>query len=323
MARRKASKSKRMKIQPAVTDLTYRWTPATSDQGAANSRDQYIDVMRDLSIVNRRHYDQAHNVVLRGISFVYPAGTDPIAEPLFTLQAYSAGNTWSVQNAHVKGHALWNQMNQLVLDDNPSVQGKWAGFKVRLDDHMVAANTLSPEDGDESDYLQGEWEYSTYVLPQHSVDAAGNPLPALERTPHLVGADFGTRIGLVNAYQESRATVQPIDPSVPAQFQDSFFNILTDSGSQEPELADVIEDANDEPPYNHLNYPGGALNADCAVLHSQASVSPYSPDGMLGPLLLPCGLLRIRGTIISQPVTVILHVASGSYKGIAAEKMGQ
>jgi len=318
----KRKKKSAMRIQPAVTDLVYRWTPATSDQGAANSQDQYIDVMRDLSRVNRRFYEQNCNVVLKGITFVYPQAAS--TADIFTLKAFSAGNTWAVQNAHVKGEALWNQMNQLVLEDNPSIAGKWHGFKVRLDDHHVAANTLNPEDGDEADYLAGEWEYSTYVLPQHDVDpGTGQPLPALERTAHLVGPDFSTRIGLVNAYQESRATVQDIDPSVPAGLAASFFNLLTDSGSQEPELAEVIREDNNMPPYDHLNYPGGSVNADCAVLHQQASASKYNPDGSIGPMILPCGLLRIKGSIIDEPVTVIVHVAEGMYKGVAAQKMGQ
>jgi len=259
---------------------------------------------------------------LKGITFVYPQAAT--SADIFTLKAFSAGNTWAVQNAHVKGEALWNQMNQLVLEDNPSIAGKWHGFKVRLDDHHVAANTLNPEDGDEADYLAGEWEYSTYVLPQHDVDpGTGQPLPALERTAHLVGPDFSTRIGLVNAYQESRATVQDIDPSVPAGLAASFFNLLTDSGSQEPELAEVIREDNNMPPYDHLNYPGGSVNADCAVLHQQASASKYNPDGSIGPMILPCGLLRIKGSIIDEPVTVIVHVAEGMYKGVAAQKMGQ
>ena len=53
----------------------------------------------------------------------------------------------------MKGEALFHEMNDLVLKDNPSVRGTWAGFKVRLDDHHVAANTLDPIDGDETDYL--------------------------------------------------------------------------------------------------------------------------------------------------------------------------
>lgn len=325
MAKRK-SRSKAMKIQPAVTNLVYRWTPATDNQGAANSRDQYIDIARDLSRVNRRGYGQNRMYGIEGITFVYPAGANTSTYPLFTMQALSAGNSWVVQNAHVKGEALFHEMNKLVLKDNPSIKGKWAGFKVRLDDHMAvdSANVLNPEDGDEADYLAGEWEYSTYVLPQHVVDpVTGQPLPAEERTAHLVGPDFSTRIGLVNAYANSRATVQPVDPSVPAGMSTSFFNVLTDSGSQEPELADIIEDDGDEPPYDQDEYPGGSTNADGCVLHCQASVSQYSPDGRLPGMALPCGLLRINGTIIDAPVTVIVHVAPGTYKGVAAIPMGQ
>jgi hypothetical protein len=215
-------------------------------------------------------------------------------------------------------------MRSLVLDDNPSVAGKWQGFKVRLDDHMTNLNTLNVEDGDEADYLAGEWEYSTYVLPQHDIDlVTGQPQPALERTAHLVGANFGTRIGLVDAYEKSRATVQDTDPSVPAGLATSFFNLLTDSGSQEPELAEVIREDNNMPPYDHLNYPGGGVNANCCVMHQQASVSKYNPDGAIGPMILPAGLLRIKGSIIDAPVTVIVHVAEGMYKGVAAQKMGQ
>lgn len=329
MARRKQS-SRRKKATPAITDLVYRWTPASVDQGAANSQDQYLDLFRDLSIVNRRHYQQDKSLIVNGITFIYPDGATIATYPTFTLKAFSAGNSWSVQNAFVKGKALWNQMNELVLEDNPSIEGKWAGFKVKLDDHMGAVNTLNPEDGDEADYLQGEWQYSRYVMPQHEVwantgDPAvdGTPKPALERYAHLVGADYGDSIGLVNAYQYSRATVQPVDPSVPAGMSGSFFNLLTDSGSQEPELADVIEDANDEPPYDQNEYPGGSTNADCAVLHSQGATSQMSPTGGIGPLVLPCGLLRIKGTIIDAPVTVIVHVSQGRYKGVAAIDMGQ
>lgn len=317
----RASRAKKMKrMQPAVTDLVYKWTPATADQGAANSRDQYIDIFRDLSIVNRRGYDQNRMLGITGITIVYPEGGTAAN---FTLRAHTAGNSWVVQNAHVKGEALFDEMNALVLKDNPSIRGTWAGFKVRLDDHHVAANTLNPLDGDEAAYKAGEWEYSTYVLPQHEVDGAGNPKPALERTAHLVGPNFSDRISLVQAYADSRATVQPDDPNVPAGMSTSFFNILTDSGSQEPELADKIIGDGDAPPYDQDEYPGGATNADCTVLHGIASVSAQTPTTRLGPMSVPCGLLHINGTIIDAPVTIIVHVAPGFYKGVLSSPMGQ
>lgn len=317
----RASRAKKMKrIQPAVTDLVYRWRPTTPDQGAAGSQDQYIDIARDLSIVNRRGYEQNRMYAITGITVVYPEG----GSSNFTLRAYTAGNSWVVQNAHVKGEALFHEMNDLVLKDNPSVRGTWAGFKVRLDDHHGTLNQLDPIDGDENDYLQGQWEYSTYVLPQHDVDpATGQPLPALERTAHLVGPNFGTRIGLVQAYADSRATVQPEDPSVPAGLSTSFFNLLTDTGSQEPELADVIQGDGDQPPYDQDAYPGGSSNADCTVLHGICAVSPQSPTSMIGGISVPCGLLHINGTVIEDHVTVIVHVAPGNYKGVLSVPMGQ
>jgi hypothetical protein len=97
-------------------------------------------------------------------------------------------------------------------------------------------------------------------MPQHEVETAGpdagKPLPAEEKTAVLVGPNSGTKESLINAYQESRATVQSPMPNVPAGMSGSFFNLLTDSGSQEPELADVIEDENDLPPYDRDAYPG-------------------------------------------------------------------
>jgi hypothetical protein len=105
-------------------------------------------------------------------------------------------------------------------------------------------------------------------MPQHDVDpATGEPLPALSRTAVLIGDNSasypasGSRVSLAQSYMESRATVQPVDPNVPAAMSTSFFNLLTDSGSQEPELADIIEDENDQPPYATDDYPGTTNNA--------------------------------------------------------------
>ena len=139
---------------------------------------------------------------------------------------------------------------------------------------------------------------------------------------------------LVKAYAESRATVQEIAPNVPGTISTSFFNLLTDSGSQEPELADVIIDENDEPPYDLDNYPGGDTNAPQAVTVGTAAISPSEVDGRIGPFVAPCGLLRVdirgydlNGNVIAASampeVKLLLHVAPGTYKGIASIPMGQ
>ena len=114
----------------------------------------------------------------------------------------------------------------------------------------------------------------------------------------------------------------------------SFFNLLTDSGSQEPELATVIEAEGNNPPYDLDNYPGGATNAPDPVTVAYAAISSTEVDGHVGQFIAPCGLLQIEikgydasGNAIAAAnmpeIDVLLHVAPGSYKGVAAVPMGQ
>lgn len=316
-----------MKIAPAITDLYF-----TADVATQGDRNSYIDTAKELSKVNRRLYEQGKMYAYQGLTFIWRGGGS-LATMEVTVR--TAGNTWITHNAWVKGKALYDQMQDLVLEDNPSIKGKWADYKVYLSKSQTNARTLNVKDGVGTDVLPGEWVYSTYVIPQHEVDpATGLPLAAEEWGVSLVGEDTTARKSLVKAYQESRATVQPLDPNIPAGMSTSFFNLLTDSGSQEPELALVIEDENNVPPYDTDNYPGGDLNAATPMVVGYAAVSAAEVDGRIGGFVAPCGLLEIQikgyeadGTPIdneSMPeVDILLHVAPGTYKGVAAIDMGQ
>ena len=325
MARRK---SKSRKLQKVQRDLIFQVPSGT----------HYIDTAQALSMVNRKLFKQGHVFGYEGAEIYFtPTATAVINQ----VQIQTAGDTWPVHNAHVKGNALWNQMNQLVLEDNPSVEGKWADYKVFLDTahraYFFGPGNLIPRDGSGVQYVAGEWLYSTYVMPQHVVDpVTGNPIAADETQSHLVGPDSGAvgaflSVGLVNAYQESRATVQAQAPNVPAGMSDSFFNLLTDSGSQEPELADVIENANDAAPYDLLNYPGGAVNAANTLVIEEMVATVGSPTGLTGPFIAQCGLIKIinsafdaAGSPVSAPtLTFRLRLMAGKYKGVAAIPMGQ
>lgn len=329
-------------MQPAITTLQLRTDPATS-----GSYLNYVDTARELSKVNRRLYSQGRLYGYQGLSFVWRTTNDgavpPVVNDIATIECTvrTAGNSWVVQNAFVKGHALWKQMQALVLDDNPSIKGKWHDFKVRLTIDQVTGRELVAIDGRGVDYKAGEWNISTYVMPQHEVNPIPdpvtgnlNPLPAVEYTPVLIGAETGTTRSLVKAYEESRATVQADMPNVPAGMATSFFNLLTDSGSQEPELATVIEDENDNPPYDLDEYPGGATNAPEPVTVAYGAISAQEVDGNIGGFIAPCGLLEIEvkgydsvgnavPTADMPEIDIILHVAPGMYKGVAAAPMGQ
>ena len=337
---KKRSNRKAPKMQPAVTDLQFT-IPAGG--GASADARSYIDTARELSKINRRLYQQGRMYAYQGLTYIWRAQpTTGGGQTLSSIEisVRTAGNTWIVQNAHVKGEALWNEMQDLVLHDNPSIKGKWRDFKIRMVKSMAANRILAVKDGSGTDVAAGEWAYSTYVLPQHDVDpATGLPLPAQEVTAVLIGDD-GTaagvldKVSLVKAYAESRATVQQIDPNVPAGMSTSFFNLLTDSGSQEPELADIIEDENDQPPYDYDDYPGADTNAAVPLTVGYSAISSAEVDGRIGSFIAPCGFLEIELAGFDQDgqpfpvadmpaIDLLLHVAPGMYKGVAAIPMGQ
>ena len=327
MAKRK---SRRMpKIAPAITDLLFKNENA-DDPGTALST-MYVDTARELSKVNRRLYSQSRMYAYQGLTFIWRPDAGANAATI-ELTIRTAGNSWIVQNAHTKGHALWNQMNDLVLEDNPSIRGKWADFKVRLTKDQLLPITLEARDGNGDVYAPGEWNYADYVMPQHEVDpATGLPLAADIFAACLIGPDGGSIKSLALAYQESRATVQADMPNVPAGVSTSFFNLLTDSGSQEPELADVIIDENDNPPYAIDTYPGTVGNAPVPVTVQYGAVSAAEVDGRVGGFVAPCGLLQIDiqaygsdGSPVATPIIdMLLHVTPGTHKGVACIPMGQ
>jgi hypothetical protein len=330
MARKK---SKRNAITKAERTLLFTVPPAAAAEG--NGSLFYVDTARELSKVNRKLISQAKCFGIESVEFYFTGQTGAAS---ILVQAQTASDNWVVNNAHTKGEALWHQMNELVLEDNPSIRGRWQDYKVRLDSGQTLARTLACTDGAGDVYLDGEWTYSVYVMPQHDVDpATGQPLVATEYTATLIGEDTSTKRSLTNAYALSRATVQPIDPSVPAGLSSSFFNLLTDSGSQEPELADRIEDDNDQPPYDQDTYPGmdngvGFVNAAHPIDQGVAVATIGAPVGRIGSFVAPCGLIRfkvtafdVNGSPLSSNVEMQMKITvmSGKYKGIAAIPMGQ
>lgn len=314
------------KIEPTVTVLTYEMP--TSQVGVT----RYIDLFSDLSMVNRRLMRQGQNLYVAGITV-----TDDVAiadaNQALDILIRAAGNSWATHNAWVKGKALWDQMNDEVLEDNPSVRGKWADFKVRLDESMAAANTIHALDGASGAYPAGEWNYSTYVVPQHDVNpATGEVEPAEEWTAHLCGVDDAAafRVGLIGAYEASRATVFQDAPNTPATLPDSFYLKLTDDGSQDPELASVILDANESPPYSMTvgDYPGGSgFSAVESLTQVARNVkNQFTPTMTLPGFLAPCGLIQVnasRGAAVSDNCRLHIFLAPGPSRGVLATPMGQ
>ena len=336
-------------LTKADRTIEYVLDPAQSFEGGNN---YFADIGQSLSLTNRKLFSQTKVYGIESVEFLFQA--NPATYDSISLFAFIAPDNWVLQNAHTKGHALWTEMNQLVLEDNPSVEGKWADYKVFLNPahrnanlavgyvgNLIPTVTSVPGALGANEYLQGEWNYSDYVMPQHDVDpATGNPLPADVTNCHLIGDDISfvnpdfsinyQSVGLIKAYAESRARVNIDQPNMPTGFENSFFNRLTDSGLQEPELGAVIIDENDNPPYDRDNYPGGDLNVPGPVLAEFASASPGFPNGMMTSFVAPCGLIQFSAIaykdgvgVAAPPILAKVTVMAGTYKGVAAIDMGQ
>lgn len=275
---------------------------------------------------------QGHNLVIGSIDIHQDLGT---ANTATELTVRTAPNTWITHNAWVKGRAMWDQMNDEVLDDQPSIQGKWADFKVYLLEAMSSSNTLVCRDGNGGVWptIGDEWAYSQFAIPNH--DASLDPtMPAQLAVAALCGADDKTgvtwRMSLTNAYEMSRATVSDDQPNVPVGTGDSFFSQLMDLGGQETELTDIIVNANDFPPYANTDgdYPGGRTQAGAGlVLQGKAITDQFNPSATIGSFLAPCGLLQISSTVTADETPanfkIFVNLVPGPARGVMAEPMGQ
>ena len=298
-------KSKRSK---GVTTLFFK--PEGLETGAYN----YIDIAQCLSMMNRKLYRQGRCYYVHSIVAQLPF-TGSSGGISSTLNIETVPDTWVAHKAWRHSFNLWNQMNKLVLADSPNVEGKWHDYKVFLDGaHYAGGSTdagptlnLLPSVGQGAIGVDtGEWNISTFVLPEHDVDiATGLPLAADEFQAHMIGADVGTpgpgtslnSGGIIQMYGDTRAQVQG-EPSVPAALSTSWGTTLTDQGSQEPELSDIIETANDEAPYKMDAYQGGATNAEGALYAAKLLSLPgnFPIVQTFNGFVAPLGLMKLTFT---------------------------
>lgn len=239
------------------------------------------------------------------------------------VKVCTAPNTWVVRNAWKKAYALWRRMRREALEasgvSSGGITATWADFKTYLSrDHQTDVDTPTPIDCADSAVGLGEWVYSTY----HSPDGTASDD---EFMVHLLGDNVGaagtlTTVGIVEGYQNSRARVQPDDPSVsPTEFEDSWMMNLFDVGTGADEiLEDMMEDG-DAPPYDHDDFAGAAGNQAQPLVAGVCHVSQAGPIGYVGPFVAPLGLLQIE-TIgpDNNVIELVIEIAPGNYKGVAA-----
>ncbi len=119
MARRR---SRRKRKSPQRSELVLNF--ALTEAGV-----HYISLPFAMSILNRQLFRGARTYAVSGVSLYAATGGSQPNVKISTLP-----DNWAVNNSVKKAYHLWKQMNDKVLDDNPSLQGTWADFKPSFDD---------------------------------------------------------------------------------------------------------------------------------------------------------------------------------------------
>lgn len=315
------------KRQPAVLQMNF----------LAPAGDSYIDLALAASIANRRGYKQQDMTwgVAQFELFGAPAASG-------SLVIEKLPETWVFENAYKKTKALWTEMNDQVLDQEESIRGKYADFKILMDaDHGAATiqdnanpagTILTPvqvvagaNQWTLADFAGGappaDWNYSQLTIPNDPVSGA-----TANYYIHAVGANTAASKGMIAGYELSRARVQNPDPNVPTS--QGWMTDLFDVGEQLDELRDVIEDDNDRPPYANPSsgstayYPGGSQEQPVLQTHSfcNFTTTTVSSKNTIMGGLFQNGLLKVNNNT-GGLVTIIVHLMPGSHRGYFCEEM--
>ena len=334
MARKYSSKKRQNKIEPSEMTLTFA-TPSTS---ATRS---YIDLSQVASLVNRRFYRQGINWAVAGFKVSsLKAGT---------VNVYKLPNTWTMSNAWEKGFRAWQRMNDIALQETPSVRPRFLDFKVYADAQHhsagVGANLL-PVSAAGIQAETGEWEMSKYVVPRtDSTTGVPADREIVATGPNYPGAGASgfNAVSLIEGYAASRGLPEVLDPNAPDDASDAsgvapqnWITALFNDGTEQDEtvLEDMITE-NNIAPYPFENdganvdtmYPGGANQLSGLVWHDFVNIFETNLTSGIGIQRLkggnfPCGLICIDHVPAEAANLVIqIDLVPGNHRGYLCEPM--
>lgn len=305
------TKSRAKTKTPAVRYLRYELTNSSS---ANTETSHYIDLARDLSAINRRLYRQGRDYHVRKITVIStntPTGDNRIS-------VSTVPDSWVARNAWKRGFASWMSQRKMAKAQNTKITaGKYDDFKVYLSTDSRSATPLVPKDNGGNSLQLGEWEYANLYTPDGTTSADLFNLHMMGN--HVGSAGAWTTVGLIKSYGESRTTVNAAEPNQPGTTSDDPLVNLHDDGTVFDEVINNMESANDTPPYDVVNYPGSNGNMakplvvqDAAIVDGRAVLSGFNAI---------CGLLELetKSSIPSDVYSVLVELAPGNYRGIAAE----
>ncbi len=337
MARRKARIPQGKKIQPAVKTILLN-----ADAGGSYT----CDISQCASLLNRRFYRQGLNWAVAGFTFITQSGTTG------TIGVGKIPDTWVSSNAWMKGFATWQKMNNEALEEAESVRPKFLDFKVFMDaEHHIAgsAANLTPYSGNPATLLTlGEWDYSSFLIPDSSNPGAAQDREIIWTGPNYPGASPASllnAVSLIEGYAASRGLPDIRDPNAPDDAADAdgttpenWISATFNEGTVQDDrvLGDMLEE-NNKAPYPFENdgvntdtqYPGGANQPAGAggklELHDIVGVTATTIGNttqMRGGNFQG-GLIRfdLTGLSDTQAVAILVHLVPGPHRGYMCQAM--
>lgn len=248
--------------------LLFKLDLAAGTEGAV----RFIDIARCMSMVNRKlHRQNGMWQVLAAKAYAQnkPAGASPAVGCAFQVAIRGAPRGWVTRNAIVKGFEAWKgqQSKAYKALGTSGVKPKWQDFKVYLNTDHRSGTELTPTSGDMFGATDaytitgGEWVHSEIVY--EFVDG-GNTVVQYTPSLHIMGDDDGTTTAsLIKQYQESRPLVQAPDPLIGAGIENNIYSQSADAIDEQVEgIIENLANDNDNPPYDHTEYPGNDVNAN-------------------------------------------------------------
>lgn len=307
--------------------------------------DSYVDIAQILSIVNRRSYRQGMLYYVSKFEYIPSVG----ATAAISIDVDTVPNSWMAENAWQKSYGLWQKMNNSHSHGSTNLsKPKFYDYKVFFDaTHYTAGSVvgssanLIPVDGGGVAYAtsNSEWVGSQVVI--SNTGGSGTPSSS-EFCMHFLGGDSAAANATLGA-DGSKAMIQGYastrvsqgstgEPDLPGDASSSWMTLLFDDGETQQDVINHLESHNDEPPYATASdvqggdnpiYPGGSESAVNGQRLTTIRTVPGAQDTSVvqtgGEVI--AGLMKIGST--ASDGHLIIHLAPGKYKGVAAVPIGR
>lgn len=306
------------KKTPAVRYLRYE---LTNSSNAGTETSHFIDLAKDLSAVNRRLYRQGRRYHVKRVSIV-SSNTNQLApgQNAGRVTVSCAPESWVTQQAWHRGFKAWTEMQRLAQKTTGSdLRGTWNDFKVYLTTDHATGTALQPKDNGGNGVDYGDWSYSDFITPDGTTSS--DEFYATILGDHNGSAGSRVSISLVKSYGEARATFsqRPTPETGAVDTDDPLINLF-DDGTQVDEIIAKMQSDGEDPPYDIDEYPGDDGNMPKPLVVQQTTLGT---DGRstVGGFHAMCGLIELETTspVADDVYSVLVELAPGSYRGIAAE----